>query len=226
MKAEVKEASPPLFAATPCHTVVPKRTILRIQAGNQEVRSEAKDAEYLHAAKNVRSRAKEEVEVGNDLGKKRRRKAVKAEVKEENRNAYVTCIFGKHPAYCLDAVVFGRSLRRMTNHEMVCLYCDIKGDWLPALQAAGWITKEVEHVKYSQRLYKSGGRFSHVFTKLRAVALSEYDRVLLVDADLIARQSPDELFLRDPPCAVRRHPTGKYQDNAEIDGTQFFDEKL
>ena len=137
------------------------------------------------------------------------------------RFACVAVVF-EHPAYYLDAAVLGESLKTKTEHEMVLLHCNVPDDWLEVLRQVGWQTRQVKHIKYKKTLIKQGSRFTHVFTKLRALELTEFKKVVLLDSDMICRQSPDELFSRDAPAACRRHAAGKYEDCSEIDGKHFF----
>lgn len=48
-------------------------------------------------------------------------------------------------------------------------------------------------------------RFANVWTKLRAFELIEYDRVVLVDSDMLVRQNMDELM--DWPLDTSAQPT-------------------
>ena len=74
----------------------------------------------------------------------------------------------------------------------------------------------VKHIKFQKELYPIG-RFPHVFTKLHAVGMEKYDKVIILDTDVLIRNDMDEPFERQTPAAVRRHPQGKYLDFAEID---------
>ena len=66
-------------------------------------------------------------------------------------------------------------------------------------------------VYIKKELYPSG-RLALVFTKLHAVAMVKYDKVIVLDTDVLIRNDMDELFEREAPAAVRRHPQGKYLD--------------
>ena len=125
------------------------------------------------------------------------------------RFAFVTTVFGRDPAYYLEACVMGASLKAKTEADMILLHTeDVPGGWRKMFVIVGWTLKCVEHIKYSKRLYQRG-RFRHAFTKLRAMELHQYSRVVLLDTDMLIRHCPDEVFLRKAPSAVRRHPTGK-----------------
>ena len=40
----------------------------------------------------------------------------------------------------------------------------------------------------------------------------KYDKVIVLDTDVLIRNDMDELFEKDAPVAVRRHPQGQYLD--------------
>ena len=44
------------------------------------------------------------------------------------------------------------------------------------------------------------------------VAMVKYDKVIVLDRDVLICNDMDELFEREAPVAVRRHPQGKYLD--------------
>ena len=69
----------------------------------------------------------------------------------------------------------------------------------------------MDHIEFKKELYPSG-RFAHVFTSLQAVAMVKYDKVIVLDTDVLIRNDMDELFEKDAPVAVRRHPQGQYLD--------------
>jgi len=143
---------------------------------------------------------------------------------EDSKYACVTVVFGDKPAYFLEACVMGYSLRRKTKHDMVLLYTkEVPFVWRAAFQTIGWKIHEVDHIEYKKELCTHiDRRFAHVFTKLNALSLVSYHKVILLDTDLLIRHSIDDLFMRQAPAAVRRHAMGKYVDFTEIDGTDFF----
>lgn len=54
-------------------------------------------------------------------------------------------------------------------------------------------------------LQRFPARFYGVYTKLLIFNLTQYERVVYLDADAIAARNMDELFLCDGLCAVMRH---------------------
>ena len=66
------------------------------------------------------------------------------------------------------------------------------------------------------------GRFSYVFTKLRALGLTEFDKVLVLDTDLLIKSNIDDLFLLRAPAAMKRGDSYQYKHGERIDGSRFF----
>jgi hypothetical protein len=74
----------------------------------------------------------------------------------------------------------------------------------------GWRVHRVELIQnpgtWSQDAdQKFPQRFYGVYTKLKIFNLTQYERVVYLDADTVAARSLDELFLCDGLCAVMRH---------------------
>jgi len=55
-----------------------------------------------------------------------------------------------------------------------------------------------------------GSRFKQVFTKLQVLNLTEFDKVLMLDLDMLVRRNIDELFDLRAPAALKR-PGGREQ---------------
>ena len=92
---------------------------------------------------------------------------------------------------------------------MVLMYTnDVENDWLRICRSVGWRLRLVKHIKFRKELYPTG-RFSHVFTKLHAVGMEEYDKVIVLDTDVLVRHDMDELFEGQTPAAVRRLETSR-----------------
>ena len=47
-------------------------------------------------------------------------------------------------------------------------------------------------------------RFEHVFTKLRALGLVEFEKILMMDIDLLVTSNIDDLFQMRAPAAMKR----------------------
>ena len=121
--------------------------------------------------------------------------------------------------------MLGHSLRcTATEHNMILLHTrDVDEQWLQLLRAVGWELRRVEHLE-CQGLYNGSqkNRFAGTFTKLHAIALEEFCKVLLLDADVIIRGSVDHFFNRVCPAALRRDAAANTPDGKRIEGRRFY----
>jgi len=85
-----------------------------------------------------------------------------------------------------------------------------------------WVLKRVDYILADHALFHCReGRFEGVFTKLHALGLVEYDKVLMLDIDLAIMDCPDELFELQTPAAMRRGHFS-HEHGARLDGRLFF----
>jgi glycogenin len=112
--------------------------------------------------------------------------------------AYVSMVCGGD-AYVPGAEALGKSLQASeTPYPKVLLVTpDVSEASRSLLASQGWILREVKPIPnpHPERglLF---ARFGNVFTKLHVWRLSEYERVVFLDADTIVVQNVDELFER------------------------------
>lgn len=141
--------------------------------------------------------------------------------------AYVAAIWGEGSGLALGALVLASALRRTgTTHDLVLLHTDDVSSSSLSLLSELWQLRRVEYVDADEGLFqggKAGSRFCGVFTKLHALALVEYEKVLMMDIDLVVFDNIDDLFNLRAPAAMWR---GKCQDlryhGHAIDGRCFF----
>eukprot|EP00928_Gymnodinium_smaydae_P042363 TRINITY_DN28539_c0_g1_i1.p1 TRINITY_DN28539_c0_g1~~TRINITY_DN28539_c0_g1_i1.p1 ORF type:complete len:631 (-),score=52.82 TRINITY_DN28539_c0_g1_i1:111-1973(-) len=139
--------------------------------------------------------------------------------------AYVAALWGDQPGFVLGALVLGHALQRTSaaGHDRVLLHTSLvpKGV-LQKLQSV-WRLRQVSYVDACERCFLGGktGRFEGVFTKLHALGLTEYTKVLVLDLDLAVRKCLDHLFELDAPAALARGPNDR-QHGDRIDGRNFF----
>eukprot|EP00928_Gymnodinium_smaydae_P078901 TRINITY_DN62958_c0_g1_i1.p1 TRINITY_DN62958_c0_g1~~TRINITY_DN62958_c0_g1_i1.p1 ORF type:complete len:795 (+),score=172.44 TRINITY_DN62958_c0_g1_i1:68-2386(+) len=146
------------------------------------------------------------------------------------RYAYVINLWGSSPEYVLGALVLGHSIRRAgSRHSLVCLCAGDVPAHCVALLSHIWECRRVEHVEVvTSKLAVAMGpehRFAKVFTKLRAMELVDFEKVLVMDIDLLVTSNVDELFELPAPAAMRRgFNDGWYtiKHGETIDGTFFF----
>eukprot|EP00397_Hematodinium_sp_SG-2012_P007068 GEMP01007110.1.p1 GENE.GEMP01007110.1~~GEMP01007110.1.p1 ORF type:complete len:635 (-),score=124.56 GEMP01007110.1:1638-3542(-) len=155
------------------------------------------------------------------LRKKRLPTAVK-----NPRHAYVIAIWGHSPTYILGALVLGQSLRQSgTTKDMVVLYTD-DVQHIELLEQVGWQPILMEDVESTAALFGGDrGRFDRVFNKLRALSLTQYSKVCMMDIDMLALENIDDIFDLPAPAAMRRnHAKINYPEKHGelLDGTYFF----
>merc|ERR1711879_1055705 len=114
------------------------------------------------------------------------------------RYAYVALIYGPScHKYFLGALVLGWGLQQHGGKkaERVLLYTyDVPTQYREVLRAVGWTCRQVEYLSSVARVlfhnYRTS-RFVDVFTKLRALELEEFEKVLCLDIDMLVRAAPE-----------------------------------
>ncbi|CAE7249204.1 unnamed protein product [Symbiodinium natans] len=148
------------------------------------------------------------------------------------RYAFVICLWGSSKDYVLGALVLGYSIKRTkTQNALVCLHADdVPAEYVQLLQLF-WECRVVEHieVKAARRLSTDDkieeSRFFKVFTKLRALEQTDFEKVLVMDIDLLVLSNIDDLFELPAPAGMKRGMNkGRwpYTHGDDIDGTTFF----
>lgn len=142
------------------------------------------------------------------------------------RYAYVTALWGAGTGFTLGALVLAQALVRLgTKHDLVLLHTsDVPSRCLDLLREV-WTLQLVDSVHADDGLFSSGregSRFSGVFTKLHALSLVEYDKILMLDIDLAVLDSMDALFDLPAPAALWRGEQQTVEHGFSIDGRCFF----
>ena len=130
----------------------------------------------------------------------------------------VLLMIGK--SYAPGALVVAQSLRAMkTKHDIVCMVTnDVPFE--TRAQLLGTVQRpifddivEVPYVAQQTRPFKAkkqaelyGGWIDRSFTKWNCLKLTRYNRVILVDADVVAVTNCDDLFELRPPAACYSNP--------------------
>lgn len=120
--------------------------------------------------------------------------------------AIVTLIYNHDKGFSLGATTLGYSLLDVqTKATMVAMITkDISYDVQCSLEQAGWLLFETEGIFNPNQQYSA--RFDYVFTKLQLFNLVQFDRVIYMDADMIALENIDELCTCGGDyCAVVRN---------------------
>eukprot|EP00928_Gymnodinium_smaydae_P046938 TRINITY_DN31296_c0_g1_i1.p1 TRINITY_DN31296_c0_g1~~TRINITY_DN31296_c0_g1_i1.p1 ORF type:complete len:592 (+),score=124.23 TRINITY_DN31296_c0_g1_i1:41-1777(+) len=142
--------------------------------------------------------------------------------------AYVITLWGASPCYALGALVLGHSIKRTgTPHSLVCIHTPDVPEGMLKLLASIWDCRPVDHVHSTKALttWKEPNRFDNVFTKLHCLGLVEFEKVLMMDIDLLVTANVDDLFELSAPAALRRGMNDSkwpLKHGDYIDGRPFF----
>ena len=143
----------------------------------------------------------------------------------QNKYAYVTTLWGEDSGFVVGALVLGTALQRTkTKHDLVLMHTnDIHEESLAMLKSV-WKLCKVDYVRANEDLFLGGSnsRFSGVFTKLHALGLTAYEKVLLLDIDITIFDNIDALFNLKTPAALWRGQGQTREHGYRIDGRCFF----
>jgi alpha-N-acetylglucosamine transferase len=122
------------------------------------------------------------------------------------KNAYVSVLY--HEEFMMGIRVLGSSLKRsQTPHDKYLLVTpNVPVSVVRVLEAEGWIVRQVQAIANphgNHRLFLQ--RLNFVFTKLNIYRLTEYEKVVILDADTMLISNVDELFACNDLCAVVRN---------------------
>lgn len=122
------------------------------------------------------------------------------------RYAYVSVLYG-HTSYALAALAMGYSLlKTKTPYDRVLMITDdIDPNFKTYLSQIYTRIINTAYVQVNDRLFQDATRFRNVFTKLEAMSLIEYQKILLLDLDMIVLQNIDHLFNLEAPAACLKH---------------------
>mmetsp|Transcript_16187 Transcript_16187/g.35044 ORF Transcript_16187/g.35044 Transcript_16187/m.35044 type:complete len:767 (+) Transcript_16187:100-2400(+) len=142
------------------------------------------------------------------------------------RHAYSCALWGAGGGYALGAWILGQRLKELTTEEDPVDRVLIHTDDLPPnylkLLSEVWILHKVDYIDGVEELYSvKGTAFDGVFTKLAAWSLVQYDKVLLLDIDIVLLKSPVELFNLEPPAAMVRGSGSRVHGDL-VSGTMMF----
>ncbi|PKI51546.1 hypothetical protein CRG98_028106 [Punica granatum] len=110
------------------------------------------------------------------------------------REAYVTVLHSSE-AYVCGAIALAWSIRRSNSTRDLVLLADnsIGKKSLVGLRAAGW---KIRHIKRIRSPHAEEGAYNEWnYSKLRVWQLTQYDKVIFIDADLIVLRNIDEFFV-------------------------------
>jgi alpha-N-acetylglucosamine transferase len=120
-----------------------------------------------------------------------------------SRAAWATLVTGEK--YLPGLAVFSESLLRGSKSHAGSKYplvamvtSDVSQDALDAIVSLGCLLQHVERLSPEQSLKgkqnHAQAHFQDVWTKLRAFELVDYERIVMVDSDMLVRRNMDELM--------------------------------
>lgn len=122
---------------------------------------------------------------------------------QQTLEAYATLLYGDE--FLLGVRVLGKSIRDTgATRDMVALVSDGVSPYaVQLLQADGWI---VEHIDLlANPNHERPKRFWGVYTKLKIFNMTNYKKVVYLDADTVVLRSIDDLFQCRKFCANLKH---------------------
>nr|XP_027103286.1 putative UDP-glucuronate:xylan alpha-glucuronosyltransferase 5 [Coffea arabica] len=113
---------------------------------------------------------------------------------QQPREAYVTVLHSSEDYLC-GAIVLGQSIINSKSKKDMILLADssISSESSKALRHAGWKIKRIERIKSPNAGKNAYNKYN--YSKLRIWLLTEYDKVMFIDSDMLVFQNLDEFFL-------------------------------
>ncbi|XP_074311401.1 inositol phosphorylceramide glucuronosyltransferase 1 [Silene latifolia] len=120
-----------------------------------------------------------------------------------SKEAYVTLLYGDE--FVLGVRVLGKSIKDTgSSKDMVVLVSDGVSDYAKSLlEADGWIVEMISLLENPNRVRPT--RFWGVYTKLKIFNMTNYKKIVYLDADTIVIQNIDDLFKCGKFCANLKH---------------------
>ncbi|KAM7532208.1 hypothetical protein LguiB_035618 [Lonicera macranthoides] len=122
---------------------------------------------------------------------------------KSSKEAYVTLLYGDE--FLLGVRVLGKSIRDTgSTKDMVALVSDGVSDFAKKLlKADGWIVELISLLENPNQVRPT--RFWGVYTKLKIFNMTNYKKVVYLDADTIVVKSIEDLFKCGKFCANLKH---------------------
>lgn len=123
----------------------------------------------------------------------------------KSKEAIATILTTDNKDYLRGALVLGSSIRSFdSSRDMICLVtAAVPKEWYESLAVAGWTIKVVDEIKEfwwgkssecSTGAAHQGERWGHMATKLRLWQMTQYNRIMYLDADAILTSPVNEIF--------------------------------
>ncbi|XP_024032607.1 putative UDP-glucuronate:xylan alpha-glucuronosyltransferase 4, partial [Morus notabilis] len=118
------------------------------------------------------------------------------------RYAYATVLHSLE-AYVCGAIVLAQSIRRTNSTKDLVLLADTSSlslSSLHALRSAGWDVLPIHRIHSP---FAAKGAYNEWnYSKLRIFQLTEYDKIIFIDSDLVVLNNLDRLFIYPPLSAA------------------------
>ncbi|KAJ3673691.1 hypothetical protein LUZ60_005683 [Juncus effusus] len=107
--------------------------------------------------------------------------------------AYVTVLHSSD-AYVCGAIALAYSIRKVgSTRDLILLHDEfISPAQLHALQAAGWSLRKIERIHNPNP--RPDGLFEYNYSKFRIFQLTDYDKLVFIDSDIVVLRNLDILF--------------------------------
>lgn len=128
--------------------------------------------------------------------------------------AYVTTLYGNNE-YFLGTLMLGYSLSKINSkHDKIVLVTPDVNENIKDILKDFFIVINIAYIKVSTvNFVEKNGRFEEVFTKLQALTLEQYDKILLLDSDMYILKNMDHLFEIQAPAGLFRSLDMKERPN-------------
>ncbi|KAL5701893.1 hypothetical protein ACHQM5_027177 [Ranunculus cassubicifolius] len=117
------------------------------------------------------------------------------------KEAYVTVLHSSE-SYVCGAIVLAQSIIQTSSTKDLVLLADqsITKKSREALSAAGWKVKEIKRIRSPNAVKSAYNEWN--YSKLRIWQLTEYDKIIFIDSDLVILKNIDNFFLFPQLSAV------------------------
>lgn len=138
-----------------------------------------------------------------------------------SKYAYVALLY-KTSIYYLGALMLAKSLRdTKTKAKLVLMYKDVSDEQLNELKKYYDELINVDYILAPKLIHNyPESRFKEVFTKFNCFKLTQYDKILMIDIDMLVVQNMDHLFELKTPAALKRGPK-IYKNGEKISINEF-----
>jgi lipopolysaccharide biosynthesis glycosyltransferase len=123
-----------------------------------------------------------------------------------SKYAYVVILYGSS-AYLAGAMVLGYSLMKTGTvyDKIIMVTPDVKQEHRDCLSVIYDRVIEIPYIDANPGYFEPDTRFTKIFTKLTPISLDEYEKVAIVDLDMVVVQNIDVIFDLPAPAARLRH---------------------